>query len=149
MKKLTGPLVAATLAALAVFPACSHKTHGSGSSEGQPAAPAAGALAIDDLKVGAGAPAVKGKVVSVHYTGRLPDGTKFDSSYDRGQPIEFPLGNGVVIKGWDQGIDGMRVGGKRKLTIPPDLAYGARGTPGGPIPPNATLVFEVELMAVR
>jgi FKBP-type peptidyl-prolyl cis-trans isomerase FkpA len=150
MKKLTGPLLAAMLASAALaVPACSHKGHGSGPSEGKPAAPAAGTLAIDDLKVGAGAPAVKGKVVSVHYTGRLPDGTKFDSSYDRGQPIEFPLGAGVVIKGWDQGIDGMRVGGKRKLTIPPDLAYGARGTPGGPIPPNATLVFEVELMAVR
>jgi FKBP-type peptidyl-prolyl cis-trans isomerase len=85
----------------------------------------------------------------VHYTGRLTDGTKFDSSYDRGQPIDFSLGSGVVIKGWDQGIEGMKVGGKRKLTIPPDLAYGARGTPGGPIPPNATLVFDVELVGVR
>ncbi|HVZ89568.1 MAG TPA: FKBP-type peptidyl-prolyl cis-trans isomerase [Polyangia bacterium] len=104
---------------------------------------------IDEVKVGEGATATKGKTVSVHYTGRLTDGTKFDSSYDRGQPIDFPLGAGVVIKGWDQGIDGMKVGGKRKLTIPPDLAYGARGTPGGPIPPNATLVFDVELVGVR
>ena len=85
----------------------------------------------------------------MHYTGRLTDGTKFDSSYDRGQPIDFPLGGGVVIKGWDQGIEGMKVGGKRKLIVPPNLSYGARGTPGGPIPPNATLVFDVELVGVR
>jgi FKBP-type peptidyl-prolyl cis-trans isomerase FkpA len=146
MTKLTGVLVALALAAL---PACSHKAGGSGSAESKAAAPAAGGLVVDDLKPGSGTTAVKGKVVSVHYTGRLTDGTKFDSSYDRGQPIDFPLGTGVVIKGWDQGIAGMRVGGKRKLTIPPDLAYGARGTPGGPIPPNATLVFEVELVAVK
>ena len=146
MTKLTGALIAALLAA---SPACSHKAGGSGSPEAKAGAPAAAGLAIDDLKVGSGMPAAKGKMISVHYTGRLTDGTKFDSSYDRGQPIEFPLGTGVVIKGWDQGIDGMRVGGKRKLTIPPELAYGARGTPGGPIPPNATLVFDVELVAVK
>jgi FKBP-type peptidyl-prolyl cis-trans isomerase FkpA len=114
------------------------------------AAPAAaGGLVVADVREGEGAVASKGKTVSVHYTGRLTDGTKFDSSYDRGQPIDFPLGAGVVIKGWDQGIEGMKVGGKRKLTIPPELAYGARGTPGGPIPPNATLVFDVELVAVK
>ena len=146
MTKLTGALIAAVLAAA---PACSHKENGSASPEAKAASAASGGLLIDDLKAGSGAPATKGRTVSVHYTGRLTDGTKFDSSYDRGPPIDFPLGAGVVIKGWDQGIDGMRVGGKRKLTIPPDLAYGARGTPGGPIPPNATLVFEVELMAVR
>jgi FKBP-type peptidyl-prolyl cis-trans isomerase FkpA len=106
-------------------------------------------LIIEEVKAGSGAPAVKGKVVSVHYTGRLTDGTKFDSSLDRGQPIQFALGTGRVIKGWDQGIDGMKVGGKRKLTIPPALAYGERGTPGGPIPPNATLVFDVELTDVK
>ncbi|HEX3905758.1 MAG TPA: FKBP-type peptidyl-prolyl cis-trans isomerase [Polyangia bacterium] len=106
-------------------------------------------MVVDEVKVGEGATATKGKMISVHYTGRLTDGTKFDSSLDRGQPIDFPLGSGVVIKGWDQGIEGMKVGGKRKLTIPPDLAYGARGTPGGPIPPNATLVFDVELVGVR
>jgi FKBP-type peptidyl-prolyl cis-trans isomerase FkpA len=133
---------------LALAAGCTHKPGGSGSSEAKAGSPAAGLL-IDDVRAGEGTAASKGKTVSVHYTGRLTDGTKFDSSYDRGQPIEFPLGAGVVIKGWDQGIDGMRVGGKRKLTIPPELAYGARGTPGGPIPPNATLVFDVELVAVK
>jgi FKBP-type peptidyl-prolyl cis-trans isomerase FkpA len=106
-----------------------------------------GGVTVQDLKVGSGAPATSGKIVSAHYTGRFPDGTKFDSSYDAGLPIEFLLGSGKVIKGWDLGIEGMRVGGKRKLTIPPELAYGARG--GGPIPPNATLVFDVELVGVK
>jgi FKBP-type peptidyl-prolyl cis-trans isomerase len=106
-----------------------------------------GGVTIQDLKVGGGATATSGKIVSAHYTGRFPDGKKFDSSYDAGPPIEFLLGSGKVIKGWDLGIEGMRVGGKRQLTIPPELAYGARG--GGPIPPNATLVFDVELVAVK
>jgi FKBP-type peptidyl-prolyl cis-trans isomerase FkpA len=106
-----------------------------------------GGVTIQDLKIGDGATATSGKVVSAHYTGRFPDGAKFDSSYDAGLPIDFLLGAGKVIKGWDVGIEGMRVGGKRKLTIPPELAYGARG--GGPIPPNATLVFDVELVAVK
>ena len=111
--------------------------------------PRADGLVIEELKEGTGPVATRGQTVSVHYTGHLTNGTKFDSSLDRGQPIEFPLGTGVVIKGWDAGIDSMRVGGKRKLTIPPELAYGARGTPGGPIPPNATLVFDVELVAMK
>jgi FKBP-type peptidyl-prolyl cis-trans isomerase FkpA len=145
MMKLVGPLMAL---AMALSSGCSHKASGSGSGDSKKSA-AAGGLVVDDVKPGEGAIATKGKTVSVHYTGRLTDGTKFDSSYDRGQPIDFPLGGGVVIKGWDQGIEGMKVGGKRKLTIPPDLAYGARGTPGGPIPPNATLVFDVELVGVR
>jgi FKBP-type peptidyl-prolyl cis-trans isomerase FkpA len=106
-----------------------------------------GGLVIQEVKPGDGALAVAGKVVSVNYTGTLSDGTKFDSSFDHGQPIEFLLGTGKVIKGWDQGIDGMKVGGKRKLTIPPQLAYGERGM--GPIPPHATLLFDVELMGVR
>jgi FKBP-type peptidyl-prolyl cis-trans isomerase FkpA len=106
-----------------------------------------GGVSIEDLKVGGGATATAGKVVSVHYAGRLPDGTKFDSSHDTGTPIEFELGSGKMIKGWELGIEGMRVGGKRKLTIPPEFAYGALS--GGPIPPNATLVFDVELMAVK
>ena len=104
-------------------------------------------LVIEDLVAGEGAEAVTGKRVTVHYTGWLTNGTKFDSSKDRNDPFVFPLGAGHVIKGWDQGVAGMKVGGKRKLTIPPELGYGARGA-GGVIPPNATLVFEVELLAV-
>jgi FKBP-type peptidyl-prolyl cis-trans isomerase FkpA len=104
-------------------------------------------LTIEDLTVGSGAAAAAGQKVKVHYTGWLTNGTKFDSSKDRGDPFEFPLGGGRVIKGWDEGVQGMKVGGKRKLTIPPGLGYGARGA-GGVIPPNATLVFEVELLGV-
>ena len=102
----------------------------------------------EDLTVGSGDEATTGKTVSVHYTGTLTDGSKFDSSLDRGKPFEFQLGAGRVIKGWDQGVVGMKVGGKRKLTIPSDLAYGARGFPPV-IPPNSTLVFEIELLGVR
>jgi len=139
------------LLAMALGPAvgCTHKAGGSGSADSKKSAAPAGGLGVEEVKPGEGAMATRGKTVSVHYTGKLTDGTKFDSSYDRGQPIEFPLGAGVVIKGWDMGIEGMKVGGKRKLTIPPDLAYGARGTPGGPIPANATLVFDVELVGVK
>ena len=105
-------------------------------------------LIIEDLVVGNGATAQAGQSVVVHYTGWLTSGQKFDSSVDRNDPFDFRLGAGQVIPGWDQGVAGMQVGGKRKLTIPPDLAYGSRGA-GGVIPPNATLVFEVELLAVR
>ena len=108
----------------------------------------AGKLQLEDMVVGTGAVAIKGKLVSVHYTGWLTDGKKFDSSKDRGQPFQFPLGRGHVIQGWDQGVEGMKVGGRRKLTIPPELGYGAQGA-GGVIPGNATLVFEVELLGVR
>ncbi len=104
-------------------------------------------LLIEDLTVGEGSEAVSGKEVTVHYTGWLTDGEKFDSSKDRKQPFTFPLGAGHVIKGWDQGVVGMKAGGVRKLTIPAALGYGARGA-GGVIPPNATLVFEVELLSV-
>ena len=105
-------------------------------------------LLIEEIRVGSGDTAVSGQFVSVHYTGWLTDGTKFDSSKDRDEPFEFPLGQRTVIAGWDEGVQGMRVGGVRKLTIPPQLGYGARGA-GGVIPPNATLVFEVELLAVK
>jgi len=106
-----------------------------------------GGVSIEDLKVGTGATATAGKHVAVHYAGRLLDGTKFDGSQDTGAPFEFELGSGTVIRGWDLGIEGMRVGGMRKLTIPPEFAYGARS--GGSIPAHATLVFDVELMGVR
>jgi FKBP-type peptidyl-prolyl cis-trans isomerase len=101
-----------------------------------------------DQVVGTGEVAVAGKTVSVHYTGWLENGKKFDSSVDRGQPFSFPLGGGRVIKGWDEGVQGMKVGGKRKLTIPSNLGYGPQGA-GGVIPPNATLIFDVELLGVR
>ena len=107
----------------------------------------ASGLVIEDMEVGTGSTAVAGKRVSVHYTGWLTDGRKFDSSKDRNDPFDFPLGAGHVIRGWDEGVQGMQEGGKRKLTIPPQLGYGSRGA-GGVIPPNATLVFEVELLKV-
>jgi FKBP-type peptidyl-prolyl cis-trans isomerase len=105
-------------------------------------------LIIDDLVTGSGDTAKAGQYVTVHYTGWLTNGQKFDSSLDRNDPFEFRLGAGQVIRGWDQGVAGMQVGGKRKLTIPPEMGYGARGA-GGVIPPNATLVFEVELLGVN
>jgi FKBP-type peptidyl-prolyl cis-trans isomerase len=111
----------------------------------------ASGLIYDDKVVGTGAEAKAGQDVKVHYTGWLfyggERGKKFDSSKDRGDPFEFPLGAGHVIKGWDEGVAGMKVGGTRVLTIPPQLGYGARGA-GGVIPPNATLIFEVELLGV-
>ncbi|MEW6026110.1 MAG: FKBP-type peptidyl-prolyl cis-trans isomerase [Planctomycetota bacterium] len=108
----------------------------------------ASGLKYVDQVVGAGAEAKPGMMVQVHYTGWLTNGTKFDSSVDRGQPFQFNLGRGQVIRGWDEGVAGMKIGGKRKLTIPPELGYGARGA-GNVIPPNATLVFEVELLGVQ
>ena len=101
-----------------------------------------------DHVIGTGASPKKGQQVSVHYTGRLTDGKKFDSSVDRGQPFQFQLGAGQVIRGWDEGIATIKVGGKRTLTIPPDLGYGAAGFPGS-IPPNATLIFDVELLGIK
>ncbi|UCH10583.1 MAG: FKBP-type peptidyl-prolyl cis-trans isomerase [Fidelibacterota bacterium] len=101
-----------------------------------------------DHVIGTGAMPQAGQTIAVHYTGTLTDGTKFDSSVDRGQPFVFPIGVGKVIKGWDEGVLTMRVGGKRTLTIPPELGYGARGA-GNVIPPNATLIFEVELLEIR
>ncbi len=107
----------------------------------------ASGLVIEELVEGTGDVATAGQTVSVHYTGWLTDGKKFDSSKDRNDPFDFPLGGRRVIAGWDEGVQGMKVGGTRKLTIPPDLGYGARGA-GGVIPPNATLVFEVELLEI-
>ena len=124
------PLIAALFSALLLLPA------------------AAAELQIKDIVKGTGEEADVGKTVTVHYTGWLMDGTKFDSSLDRKQPFSFTLGERRVIPGWEQGVVGMKVGGKRELIIPPDLAYGAKGA-GGIIPPNATLKFEVELLAVK
>ena len=104
-------------------------------------------LKYEDLVQGDGAEATAGKRVSVHYTGWLTDGSKFDSSVDRNSPFQFSLGAGMVIRGWDEGVQGMKIGGKRKLTIPPQLGYGERGA-GDVIPPNATLVFDVELLEI-
>jgi FKBP-type peptidyl-prolyl cis-trans isomerase len=114
--------------------------------EGNPTKTRSG-LEYWDIKVGTGDTAVAGKPVRVHYTGWLTDGKKFDSSVDRGQPFVFPLGGGQVIKGWDEGVAGMKIGGKRQLRIPPELGYGPRGA-GGVIPPNATLIFDVELIGI-
>jgi FKBP-type peptidyl-prolyl cis-trans isomerase len=111
---------------------------------GQPTTTASG-LQYWDIVVGTGATAASGSTVKVHYTGFLTTGEKFDSSRDRGEPFSFPLGAGQVIKGWDEGVAGMKVGGQRQLRIPPDLGYGAAGA-GGSIPPNATLIFDVELL---
>ena len=107
----------------------------------------ASGLIYEDTVEGTGAEAKAGQFVTVHYTGWLTNGSKFDSSKDRNDPFQFPLGQGHVIKGWDEGVQGMKVGGTRVLIIPPGLGYGARGA-GGVIPPNATLVFEVELLRV-
>jgi FKBP-type peptidyl-prolyl cis-trans isomerase len=104
-------------------------------------------VGIEEMVEGTGEAVKSGDTVVVHYLGTLPDGTKFDSSYDRNEPFETPIGSGAVIQGWDQGIPGMKVGGKRKLTIPAELGYGERGT--GTIPPNSPLIFEVELLEIK
>jgi len=105
-----------------------------------------GTLVIEDIVLGTGATAAVGDTVTVHYVGTFTNGTKFDSSYDAGQPYPFRIGAGQVIAGWDQGVPGMKVGGKRRLTIPPSLAYGSQGR--GSIPPNTTLVFEIDLLSI-
>jgi FKBP-type peptidyl-prolyl cis-trans isomerase len=155
-------LTALALGATLVTAGCGEKTPETSTPAEQPAAetestpaestPAtstgeATELVIEDLVVGDGAEAKAGDLVTVHYTGWLIDGTKFDSSVDSGKPFQFPLGQGYVISGWDQGVAGMRVGGTRKLTIPSELGYGPQGA-GGVIPPNATLIFEVQLLSI-
>lgn len=111
-------------------------------------ASSSGQLTVIDTKIGDGREVKSGDTIVIHYTGTLQDGTKFDSSYDLGQPFTTQIGTGQVIKGWDQGIIGMKVGGKRHLVIPPDLGYGSTGA-GDKIPPNSTLVFDVELMEIK
>ena len=106
-----------------------------------------GELKIEDIAVGEGPEVKSGDTVVMHYNGTLTNGTKFDSSYDRGQPFETPIGSGRVIKGWDEGVPGMKVGGKRRLTIPPEMGYGSQDM--GSIPPNSTLIFEVELLEIK
>jgi peptidylprolyl isomerase len=117
-----------------------------GGSDSNTAPSTGGTLVVEDLVVGTGATAAAGDTVTVHYIGTFTNGTKFDSSYDRGTPYVFPVGAGQVIAGWDRGVPGMKVGGKRRLTIPPDLAYGSQGR--GTIPPNTTLVFEIDLLSI-
>ncbi len=119
-----------------------------GNDQGNSEQVTATGLKYTELQVGQGDEAKAGKTVEVHYTGWLENGTKFDSSKDRNQTFKFPLGAGHVIRGWDEGVAGMKVGGKRKLVIPSELGYGARGA-GGSIPPNSTLVFEVDLIGVK
>jgi len=152
MKRTTSWILCAAAAlALAALPAfADEKTEKKG--EGKMTRTPTG-LQYEDTRVGTGATPKTGQTCVMHYTGWLWEneakGKKFDSSVDRGQPFEFPIGQGRVIKGWDQGVATMKVGGKRTLLIPPSLGYGARGTGGGLIPPNATLLFEVELMGIK
>ena len=145
MPHLTRRAVLGLLATTALLAACDDEE--SGGEAGKRVTTPTG-LQYEDIKVGSGAEAKKGQTVTVHYTGTLQDGRKFDSSRDKNQPFPFPLGAGRVIAGWDEGIVGMKVGGQRKLIIPPNLGYGAQGFPPT-IPPNATLIFDVELLDVK
>jgi FKBP-type peptidyl-prolyl cis-trans isomerase FkpA len=142
----------ALLVPLALLSACGESGGGGGQAANDPncheeATTTESGLGIHDITCGEGEEAVTGATVSVHYVGTLENGEKFDSSRDRAQPFQFALGGGQVIAGWDEGIQGMKVGGVRELTIPPDLGYGAQGSPPV-IPPNSTLIFEVELLEI-
>lgn len=158
MSKTLSTFALAAAVVVAGLGACTKKSEtsstqtadsGSATTAATSQAPAGEQVKIDELKSGSGTEATNGKTISVHYTGTLAaDGKKFDSSVDRGQPFKFVLGAGQVIRGWDLGLLGMKVGGKRKITIPASLGYGERGA-GNVIPPNATLVFEVELLDVK
>jgi FKBP-type peptidyl-prolyl cis-trans isomerase len=148
MTRFKAGIMAVLALTLVAAPGCTKKSSDQSNANTAEAKQAPADLKIEDIKVGDGAEAVAGKRVTVHYTGTLVDGKKFDSSRDRGQPFTFTLGAGQVIKGWDQGVAGMKVGGERKLTIPPQLGYGERGA-GNVIPPNATLIFDVELLKVE
>ena len=139
-------LIAGLVLLALVAAACSQTPPAAGGGGSEVTTPSG--LKYTDLVVGSGAQPQAGQTAVVHYTGWLLDGKKFDSSKDRGQPFSFPVGRGRVIKGWDEGVATMKVGGTRRLTVPPDLGYGAQGA-GGVIPPNATLTFEVELLDVR
>ncbi len=141
-------VVVVAIAVIAFFAFQKSKTNPTTATGGGNMITTQSGLQYQDLVVGTGAEAVPGKSVTVHYTGTLQDGTKFDSSVDRNQPFTFILGTGQVIPGWDEGVAGMKVGGKRKLVIPPNLAYGVQGSPPV-IPANATLNFDVELLEVK
>ncbi|MCI0685453.1 MAG: FKBP-type peptidyl-prolyl cis-trans isomerase [Gemmataceae bacterium] len=140
--------ITCTIAALVALAVCAASTTQAGGKKDDKVIKTKSGLQYIDVKVGAGAEAKKGNNVVVHYTGKLKNGKQFDSSKGRNEPFEFPLGAGKVIKGWDEGVAGMKVGGVRKLIIPPELGYGAQGA-GGVIPPNAELHFEVELLKVK
>jgi len=166
MRKSTGAFILSVLAALTIpaISSAADKLNGATYSNGpavapSPADPMAGidpkkiittdsGLRFIDITEGTGAAPKKGQIVTVNYTGWLKDGTKFDSSYDRNQPFQFAIGQGQVIRGWDEGVAGMKVGGKRKLMIPPALGYGAAGA-GDVIPPNSDLIFDVELLKTQ
>ena len=149
--KIASPVKLVLFAAILAFAGLSSSTEAPAQIGGRPVTTSSG-LQINDVKVGTGASPKTGQTCVMHYTGWLyVDGkkaAKFDSSVDRGQPFEFPIGTGRVIKGWDEGVASMKVGGKRELIIPASLGYGARGA-GGVIPPNATLIFEVELLDIK
>ncbi|HML29424.1 MAG TPA: FKBP-type peptidyl-prolyl cis-trans isomerase [Hyphomicrobium sp.] len=152
MRRLRFPLLVAAAAAVTLASSIPFNTHAYAQTQGSTMTTTPSGLQYEDTQVGTGATPETGQICVMHYTGWLyvdgKKGSKFDSSVDRGQPFEFPIGTGRVIKGWDEGVASMKVGGKRTLIIPPQLGYGARGA-GGVIPPNATLIFDVELLGLK